>query len=292
MLFFSALVSALLDGPRGEAPHRPRALGAGAAKEIFLNLSVPFEETRQSAVGVKRNTPQFTMILLPLLAVLLSTAGAFVSPWSRRTPSSTSKLHSLKPAALPLMDSGKALARSGEVLIDLTTNLDLYGGSLSACGACIRNCGDALAQAGASARMKTGVEIVIDELREGADCLKEGSLKLATAVDESNVDKDFELSKRLQAMIKPTQQAALRLEEAGASIMQRQSITVVGSHLIACGEAIDMLASSIVALSPDDKDAKLSSQRMNYCSTQMIIAGEELAGIKREKPKGKSWLKG
>ena len=183
-------------------------------------------------------------------------------------------------------------SRSGEVLIDLTTSLDLYGGSLSASGACIRNCGDALAQAGASARMKTGIEIVIDELREGADCLKEGSLKLATAVDESNVDEDFELSKRIQAMIEPIQQAALRLEEAGASIMQRQSIKVVGSHLIACGEAIRLLASSIAALSPDDKDAKLSSQRMNYCSEQMIIAGEELAGIKREKPKGKSWLKG
>lgn len=182
--------------------------------------------------------------------------------------------------------------RSGEVLIELTTNLDIYGGALSASGACIRNCGDALAQAGASARMKTGLEIVIDELREGADCLKEGSVKLTSAVDESNVDEDFELSKRVQAMIEPTQQAALRLEEAGASIMQRQSIKVVGSHLIACGESIQMLSSRVLALSPDDKDAKLSSQRMNYCSEQMIIAGEELAGITREKPKGKSWLKG
>ena len=44
---------------------------------------------------------------------------------------------------------GKALARSGELLIDLTTKLDLYGGSLSATGANIRNCGDCLAQAAA-----------------------------------------------------------------------------------------------------------------------------------------------
>lgn len=35
---------------------------------------------------------------------------------------------SLKPAAEPLMNSGKALARAGELLIDLTTDLDVYGG--------------------------------------------------------------------------------------------------------------------------------------------------------------------
>ena len=62
---------------------------------------------------------------------------------------------------------GKALARSGELLIDLTTKLDLYGGSLSATGANIRNCGDCLAQAAASCRFKTAAELVIDELREG-----------------------------------------------------------------------------------------------------------------------------
>ncbi len=65
------------------------------------------------------------------------------------------------------MDSGKALARSGELLIDLTTSLDIYGGSLSAMGANVRNCGDCLAQAAASCRFKTGVELVTDELREG-----------------------------------------------------------------------------------------------------------------------------
>lgn len=68
------------------------------------------------------------------------------------------------------MDSGKALARSGEVLIDLTTSLNIYGGSLSAMGANVRNCGDCLAQAAASCRFKTGVELVIDELREGEKC--------------------------------------------------------------------------------------------------------------------------
>lgn len=65
------------------------------------------------------------------------------------------------------MAKGKALARSGELLIDLTTKLDLYGGSLSATGANIRNCGDCIAQAAASCRFKTAAELVIDELREG-----------------------------------------------------------------------------------------------------------------------------
>jgi hypothetical protein len=79
----------------------------------------------------------------------------------------TSRLYSLKPAAMPLMDCGKALARSGELLIELTTSLDIYGGSLSAMGANVRNCGDCVAQAAASCRFKTGVELVTDELREG-----------------------------------------------------------------------------------------------------------------------------
>jgi hypothetical protein len=68
---------------------------------------------------------------------------------------------------IPNTDTGKALARSGELLIDLTSSLDMYGGSLSAAGASIRNCGDCIAQAAASCRFKTAAELVIDELREG-----------------------------------------------------------------------------------------------------------------------------
>lgn len=42
---------------------------------------------------------------------------------------------SLKPAAVPLMDAGKALARSGELLIEVTDKeLENYGGGLSAAG--------------------------------------------------------------------------------------------------------------------------------------------------------------
>ena len=77
-------------------------------------------------------------------------------------------LLSLKPAAIPLLDSGKALARSGEALIEYTTSKEIYGGALSSAGASLRNAGDCVAQAAASCRFKTGTELVSDELREAA----------------------------------------------------------------------------------------------------------------------------
>ena len=63
----------------------------------------------------------------------------------RRTQLAAQAAATLKPAAIPLMDAGKALARTGELLIDVTTELDLYGGALSAAGAEVRNAGDAIA---------------------------------------------------------------------------------------------------------------------------------------------------
>ena len=104
---------------------------------------------------------------------------------------------SLKPAAVPLMDSGKALARSGELIIELTTALDIYGGGLSAVGAQIRNAGDCIAQAAASCRFKTASELVVDEIRESATCLNEASIKLQTAIEEANVDNNIKLAKIL-----------------------------------------------------------------------------------------------
>lgn len=96
-----------------------------------------------------------------------------------------------------MMDSGKALARSGELLVDLTTELGLYGGALSAAGAQIRNSGDCVAQAAASCRFKTGAELVCDELREGATCLQEATAKLRQAVEEAEVDKDNNLAQEI-----------------------------------------------------------------------------------------------
>ena len=95
----------------------------------------------------------------------------------------------LKPLAIPLMDSGKALARGGEYIIDATQQeLQIYGGALSAAGATIRNAGDSIAQAAASCRFKTGMELVIDELREASSCFDEASRRIRTAIDEVNVN--------------------------------------------------------------------------------------------------------
>jgi len=204
----------------------------------------------------------------------------------------TAAFASLKPAALPLMDSGKALARSGELLIDLTSKLDLYGGGLSAAGANIRNCGDCLAQAGASCRMKTATELVIDELREGADCLREGTDKLKRAKEESEVDGDQVFMDKIDNMITPMKQASLWLEEVGASILRSESTHVIATHLISTGEALLLLSMTVQVLDEECEDGKLSAQRMVYASEQMILAGKELKGEKKEKPKGKSWIKG
>lgn len=205
----------------------------------------------------------------------------------------TTQLYSLKPAALPLMDSGKALARSGELLIDVTSSLDLYGGGLSAAGANIRNCGDCLAQAGASCRMKTATELVIDELREGADCLREGYGKLNRAVEECQVDEDYVLMEKITNMLGPMKSSSIFLEDAGAAILTKESDDVIGQHLISCGEALLSLSTTIVVLDESNKDCTTSAQRMVYASEQMILAGKELiGGEKKEKPKGKSWIKG
>ena len=105
---------------------------------------------------------------------------------------------SLKPAANPLMNSGKAIARTGELIIDLTSALDLYGGGLSSAGANIRNAGDHIAQAAASCRFKTGAELVCDEMREGATCFLEASQDfLKKAVDEADTDQDMNLKQSI-----------------------------------------------------------------------------------------------
>ena len=86
------------------------------------------------------------------------------------------------------MDAGKAVARSGELIIELTTAENMYGGALSAAGAQVRNAGDCLAQAAASCRFKTGSELVTDELREAATCLQEAVSKMEMGAQEALVD--------------------------------------------------------------------------------------------------------
>ena len=199
------------------------------------------------------------------------------------------------------MDAGKALARSGELLIDYTSAVELYGGGLSAVGAQIRNAGDSIAQAAASCRFKTGVELVTDELREAATCLEEAKSKLNLACEEAEADSDDDLKTRIVNMIGPTSAASSALEAAGATILQRRPITEVGNQLMIAAEQFDILATKIYELSSSststttlDDPATVSSQRMKYCSEQMKLAGQELqqGGPKPTAKTGKSWLKG
>ena len=211
-------------------------------------------------------------------------------------PSSSSRtllFMSLKPAAIPLLDSGKALARSGELLIDATTSLDLYGGGLSQAGASIRNSGDCVAQAAASCRFKTAAELVTDELREGATCLLEGaSTHLKRAVEEAKTDEDEAMEATVSEMIPLMTKAAESLESAGAAILQRREVAETGKGLYECGEALEELAKCIRSVSPDVNEASESCDRMTFAALKMREAGDNLRGVEKAKPKGKAWLKG
>ena len=116
--------------------------------------------------------------------------------------SSTSGPISLKSAAIPLLDAGKAFARTGELIIDMTTAMNVYGGALSSVGANIRNAGDNIAQAAASCRFKTAQELVIDEIREASSALLEGTSKLQLAVDEANTDQNDALASAIGTFIR------------------------------------------------------------------------------------------
>jgi len=216
---------------------------------------------------------------------------------THRTLMTTTRLCavSMKPAAEPLLASGKALAYSGELLIGITEKIGLYGGALSAAGANLRNAGDSVAQAAASCRFKTGMELVIDELREAGTCLLEGRDKLETAIDEARIDPaDSKLVATLQASVGPMEQCGTSLEQAGKGIMIGAPINEIGQSLSNGGEALRSLSELILELGDHDlaSDTQLCSQRMKFAADQMILAGQELQGIKKEKPKGKSWLKG
>jgi hypothetical protein len=205
---------------------------------------------------------------------------------------------SLKPASTPLMDSGKALARSGELLIDMTQNLNLYGGGLSAVGAQIRNAGDCLAQAAASCRFKTGKELVLDELREAATCLQEASVKCKLATEEAQADDNLTLVQLLVNMIGPMAAASQSLEAAGAGILTRAPLKDIGLKLVesagyldAIAIAIDQIAQSSTTAEPI-QEGILSSQRMMFAAEKIKEAGFNLQGDEKVKPKGKAWLKG
>jgi len=204
---------------------------------------------------------------------------------------------SLKPAAIPLLDSGKALARGGELLIDSTSSMGLYGGGLSATGANIRNAGDCIAQAAASCRFKTGYELVVDEMREAGNCLLAAAEKMKRAAEESGIDEEAsEFTQLLEAAIPPVENSGTALESTGAAILQRQPVNDIGSKLAESGKSISELSKALLNLSEKAKDGaslmQQSSQRIAFAGIKMTEAGDMLCGTPKEKPKGKSWLKG
>ena len=265
-----------------------------------------------SAFGKRRTQAKFwAMMALAVIAVVFSTtktrlavhAFSTVTTSSQKKTSPTTSLcmappgsNSLKPASGPMMDSGKALARTGELLIDLTRALDLYGGALSAAGAQIRNSGDSLAQAAASCRFKTGTEIVIDELREAATCLSEATDKLNQAVEEAQADQDPQLESLVQALVQPTRFCATKLEESGRRIMMRNTLQEIGGCLVEASQGMEVMAGGIQKLSEEsdqNADGLLAAQRLTFASERLNQAGIELKGdVEKKKPQGREFLKG
>jgi len=126
-------------------------------------------------------------------------------------------MQSLKPAAVPLLEGGKALARYGELIIDASTTTTSYlgfswkgfqmGGNedggdivtrqlspyIAAMGACIRTAGDSIAQVGALMRFKTGHELVVVELRDASfgfchQLEEDSNSRLGFAQDENRIN--------------------------------------------------------------------------------------------------------
>lgn len=152
-------------------------------------------------------------------------------------------------------------------------------------------------------RFKTASELVIDELREAATVILEGSdSKLVKGVDDAMVDDNVILSKKIGNLIPNMDLVGTQLESAGERIMKRDSMENIGECLVIGGEGLYALALGIQMLGDDDNDnkenkesmevAKLSGARMLYAAEKMKEAGNNIKGIQPEKKKGKSWLKG
>ena len=95
-----------------------------------------------------------------------------------------------------------------------------------------------------------------------------------------------------ESTIEPVKVSSSALEAAGAFIMQNAPPAAIGAKLVEGGEGLRQLSPILANFGTANDNAALSSQRMNYAADQMILAGNELQGVKLEKAKGKSWLKG
>lgn len=176
----------------------------------------------------------------------------------------------------------------------------------------MRNAGDYLAQAAASMRFKTGMELVISEIREAGDCLLDAALKMNLAVEEiavssKNISDDDDDGMQLQARraphlgqcvqqsVEPLQRCGEALEATGAAIMQRRTVEDVGSILELGANAMSDLVCILEDLARDsgDENGVVSAQRLGYAALKMKEASDLLMDtVPVEKTKGKSWLKG
>jgi hypothetical protein len=106
-------------------------------------------------------------------------------------------------------------------------------------------------------------------------------------------------------MIPHLKGCSVQLEAAGASLLQRQSLSIFGQHLISVGQNMLSLSQQIQTLydgnSESDNEnnnankfATEASQRCQYASSQMILAGMNLnpsEATHNTPTTGKSWLK-
>jgi len=68
--------------------------------------------------------------------------------------------------------------------------------------------------------------------------------------------------------------------------MQRLPLAEIGGKLAECGDNFELLSQQLESIAPE------CSGRMAFGAEKMKEAGNNLAGVKKEKPKGKAWLKG
>lgn len=90
----------------------------------------------------------------------------------------------------------------------------------------------------------------------------------------------------VESTVTPMENAHVALEAAGAGIMQRQLLAEIGGKLVECGENLDLLSQRLEPIALE------CSGRMVFGAEKMKEAGNNLAGVQKEKPKGKAWLKG
>lgn len=90
----------------------------------------------------------------------------------------------------------------------------------------------------------------------------------------------------VESAVTPMGNAHVALEAAGAGIMQRLSLSEIGGKLVECGGHFELISQRLEPIAPE------CSGRMTFGANKMKEAGNNLAGIPKEKPKGKAWLKG